>query len=356
MSAAGLNDAPRAVRSGEELPLDDLVPWLKAALPGLDGHPTVRQFPGGASNWTYQLDFPGRAIILRRAPHGTKARGAHDMIREYRLQKELAPVYPLVPRMLAACNDRSVIGTEFYVMARCEGIILRREIPAALALGEREVRQLCTNALDALVALHEVDIHATGLAELGKGSGYVRRQVEGWCLRYRNARTWNVPGARKVMNWLLDNLPEQENLCMTHNDFRFDNLVLDAGHPTRIRAVLDWELATIGDPLMDLGNSMAYWVESADDFVAQQTRRQPTHVPGMMTRKQAIDYYLSKRGLPRVDTRFYEVFGLFRLVGIIQQIYFRYQRGQTRNPAFRHFWFFVHYLLWRCRKLIRAPS
>lgn len=348
-----LIDAPRPVRGGEELPLDDLLPWLRDSLPGLVGQPNVRQFPGGASNWTYQLDFKDRSVILRRAPHGTKARGAHDMLREYRLQKTLAPVYPLVPRMLAACADRDVIGTEFYVMERCEGIILRRNLPATLGLAKQDVRQLCENALDALVALHEVDINASGLADIGKGAGYVRRQVEGWCQRYGNARTWNVPSADKVMVWLQDNLPQRESLCMTHNDFRFDNLVLDARNPNRIKAVLDWELATIGDPLMDLGNSLAYWVEAGDDFIAQRTRRQPTHIAGMMTRREAADYYLSRRGLGQVDILFYEVFGLFRLVGIIQQIYFRYQRGQTRNPAFRHFWFFVHYLLWRCRRLIR---
>lgn len=354
MSEKTIVDQPRGVRDGEELPLDALTPWLQNALPELKGQPAVRQFSGGASNWTYQLDFENRSVILRRAPRGTKARGAHDMLREYRLQQALAPVFPLVPKMLAACEDRAVIGTEFYVMERCDGIILRRNLPDRLRLDASQVRQLCQNALDALVALHEVDINATGLAAIGKGAGYVQRQVGGWCTRYRNARTWNVPRAEKVMEWLQANLPEQETLCMTHNDFRFDNLVLAPADPTRIIAVLDWELATIGDPLMDLGNSLAYWVQADDDFVAQQTRRQPTHIPGMFTRDEAIEYYLARRGLKRVDTRFYEVFGLFRLVGIIQQIYFRYQRGQTRNPAFRHFWFFVHYLLWRCRRLIRS--
>lgn len=342
-----------AVRAEEALPLERLDPWLKSRLPGLQGEPELTQYSGGASNWTYRLAYPGHDLILRRPPAGTKARGAHDMGREYRLLAALKPVYPLVPEPFLYSDDESLIGAEFFVMARIDGIIPRRDLPASVHLDADGVRRLCLNALDALIALHEVDYQAAGLADIAKGAGYTRRQIEGWSERYRRARTWNVGKGEKIMAWLAANLPADERICLTHNDFRFDNLVLDRSDPTRIVGVLDWELATLGDPLMDLGNSLAYWVEAGDDFLAQSTRRQPTHLAGMLTRREVIDYYCDRRGLRVADWRFYEVYGLFRLAGIAQQIYYRYHHGQSRNPAFKRFWLFVNYLLWRCGRVIR---
>jgi aminoglycoside phosphotransferase (APT) family kinase protein len=239
-------------------------------------------------------------------------------------------------------------------MQKLKGLIPRKNLPSELALTEEQTSNLCKAMIDALVDLHSVDLEQSNLTGLAKGEGYVERQLTGWAKRYANARTWNVPSGKKVMRWLEENKPTKETICLTHNDFRFDNLVLSPEDPSKIIGVLDWELATLGDPLMDLGNSLAYWVEASDDFLAQSTRRQPTHLPGMMTRKEVIHYYLEKRGLTDVDFRFYEVFGLFRLAGIAQQIYYRYHHKQTRNPAFKNFWVFVHYLLWRCRKAMRA--
>jgi aminoglycoside phosphotransferase (APT) family kinase protein len=292
--------------------------------------------------------------ILRRAPKGTKAKGAHDMAREFHLQSALSDAYPLVPDMIALCQDEEVLGTDFYVMQKLTGLIPRKNLPRELALTEEQTSNLCKAMIDALVDLHSVDLEQSNLIGLAKGEGYVERQLAGWSKRYANARTWNVPSGKTVMRWLEENKPSQETICLTHNDFRFDNLVLSPKDPSKIIGVLDWELATLGDPLMDLGKSLAYWVEASDDFLAQSTRRQPTHLPGMMTRKEVIHYYLEKRGLTDVDFRFYEVFGLFRLAGIAQQIYYRYHHKQTRNPAFKNFWVFVHYLLWRCRKAMRA--
>jgi aminoglycoside phosphotransferase (APT) family kinase protein len=291
---------------------------------------------------------------LRRAPKGTKAKGAHDMAREFHLQSALSDAYPLVPDMIALCQDEEILGTDFYVMQKLKGLIPRKNLPSELALTEEQTSNLCKAMIDALVDLHSVDLEQSNLTGLAKGEGYVERQLTGWAKRYANARTWNVPSGKKVMRWLEENKPTKETICLTHNDFRFDNLVLSPEDPSKIIGVLDWELATLGDPLMDLGNSLAYWVEASDDFLAQSTRRQPTHLPGMMTRKEVIHYYLEKRGLTDVDFRFYEVFGLFRLAGIAQQIYYRYHHKQTRNPAFKNFWVFVHYLLWRCRKAMRA--
>lgn len=349
-------DQARAVRKGEELPVAKLQAYLKQHFPDLEGDVAVTQYSGGASNWTYRLQFANADWILRRPPAGTKAKSAHDMGREYRLQKALAPVYPYVPKMLHYTDDASIIGDEFYLMERIAGIIPRQSMPRALTLTTKQTRQLCEHALDSLIALHSIDIEQHHLTELGKGKGYTERQVLGWNKRYRQAKTWNVPKSEGIMRWLEQHMPKHERLCMTHNDFRFDNLVLDVNDPTRIIGVLDWELATIGNPLMDLGNSLAYWIQADDDAIARSTRRQPTHLPGMMTRQEVINYYCQKMDVEVKDFTFYEVFGLFRLSVIAQQIYYRYHHKQTRNPAFKHFWFLVNYLHWRCRRCIKKGS
>lgn len=346
-----VTDQAGTVRAGEELPMDALAPWLESNIEGLHGSPQVKQYSGGASNWTYCLDYPERSVILRRAPKGTKAKGAHDMGREYRLQRAIKPHFNAVPDMLALCSDNDIIGSEFYVMQKLNGIIPRKNMPKSLHLTESQTRQLCQNALDKLLQIHAVDPQA--LQNLAKGEGYVERQIEGWIKRYRNAKTWNVPRANHVCQWLQNNIPQRENICLTHNDFRFDNLVLDEQDPVHIIGVLDWELATLGDPLMDLGNALAYWVEAKDDRLAQATRRQPTHLKGMFSRAQVIDYYRQHSQYDFDSFAFYEVYGLFRLAGIVQQIYYRYHHKQTRNPAYKNIWLLVHYLMWRCRRVIK---
>jgi aminoglycoside phosphotransferase (APT) family kinase protein len=349
-------DQANQVRQGEELNIAAVSAWLKTQQFEITAPVTVTQYSGGASNWTYCLDYPEESLILRRAPAGTKAKGAHDMGREFRLQQALKPVYKYVPEMKAYCEQDDVIGTEFYIMEKLTGIIPRKNLPRDLEVSPQKTKQLCHNVLDCLVELHQVDIKQSGLEHLGKGEGYTQRQIDGWSKRYTQAKTWNVPSGEFVMQWLANNIPAQERICLTHNDFRFDNVVLDANDYTKVLGVLDWELATLGDPLMDLGNTLAYWVEPTDDFLAQSTRRQPTHLPGMLTRQEVINYYCHKMNIEVDNFTFYEVYGLFRLAGIVQQIYYRYHHGQTNNPAFKHFWIFVHYLLWRCKKAIRRQE
>ncbi len=349
-------DQAKQVRSGEELPTDKIDTWLKQQLPNLSGSPAVTQYSGGASNWTYCLDYDDKSLILRRGPEGTKAKGAHDMGREFRLQEALQPVYQYVPQMLAFCEDENVIGADFYVMEKLTGIIPRKNLPTGVTTTPEQTEQLCKNVLDCLVELHKVDYKKAGLDHLAKGAGYTKRQIQGWSERYSKAKTWNVPSGKFVINWLKHNMPANETICLTHNDFRFDNVVLDPNDYTKVLGVLDWELATLGDPLMDLGNTLAYWVEAGDDFLAQGSRRQPTHLKGMLTRKQVVEYYCDKMAIKVDDFTFYEVYGLFRLAGIVQQIYYRYHHGQTNNPAFKHFWLFVHYLLRRCKKAIKAQG
>lgn len=347
-----LIDQPKATRAEDALDVNAISAFVKSHYPNAHGALDIKQFPGGASNLTYQLNFENVSLILRTSPKGTKAKGAHDMAREFRIMERLKPSYAYVPQMIALCSDESVIGREFYVMEKISGIIPRANLPKELILSETEVNTLCKNVIDTLVELHKVDIQSTGLHELGKGTGYCQRQVDGWSERYKKAKTWNVPSCNYVMDYLKANVPTQEKTCFIHNDFRFDNVVLDEYNPTKVIGVLDWEMATIGDPMMDLGNSLAYWVQADDDFVAKQTRRQPTHLKGMFTRKEVIQYYCDQMGFDAKDFTFYEVYGLFRLAVIMQQIYFRYHHKQTTNKAFKNFWLLVNYMNWRCRRLI----
>ena len=252
-------DKAKDVRPGEELNINAVNDWLKTQQPDINSIPNVTQYSGGASNWTYCLEYPEQSLILRRGPEGTKAKGAHDMGREYRLQHALRPYYSYVPKMTAFCDDDKVINTDFYVMEKLTGIIPRKNLPKSLATTPEQTKKLCENVLDCLVELHQVDYQKAGLSHLGKGAGYTKRQIEGWSERFSKAKTWNVPSGKFVIKWLNDNMPQVERICITHNDFRFDNVVLDANDYTKVLGILDWELATLGDPLMDLGNSLAYW-------------------------------------------------------------------------------------------------
>lgn len=347
-------DRGGAVRAAEELDIAAIDAWLRAQGVALEGAPQVTQFSGGASNWTYRLHYPNRDLILRRPPAGTKAKSAHDMGREYTVQSALKPHYPAVPTMVALCKDAAVIGSDFYVMDRIDGLIPRANLPRGVTLDSAQTRTLCTNVIDKLIELHRVDYRAAGLESLGKGAGYARRQVEGWSERYLKAKTWNVPSFKRVREWLHANIPNDVATCVIHNDWRFDNVVLAPDDPTRVIGVLDWEMATLGDPLMDLGSALAYWVQADDGALMRSTRRQPTHLPGMFTRREVVEYYLHRSGLSTPNWAFYEVFGLFRLAAIIQQIYYRYHHRQTRNPAFRRFWWLVNYFDWRCKSMLHA--
>jgi aminoglycoside phosphotransferase (APT) family kinase protein len=354
-----MSDA-RPVREEDAFDVGAVDAWLRAAgVTGLGdagaGPPAVRQFAGGASNLTYLLRYPGRDLILRRPPSGTKASSAHDMAREHRIQAALRPVFPAVPAMVALCTDPTVLGSDFYVMERVEGVIPRAQMPPQVDTDPALMRALGERFVDLLAELHAIDPAAAGLAELSRGPGYVRRQVEGWSERYRRAKTWNVPSFESTMRWLEAEQPDDVGVCVIHNDFRLDNLVLDAHDPLRVRAVLDWELATVGDPLMDLGSSLAYWVQADDGLTGRLFRRQPSHLPGMPTRAQIVARYGERTGVGTDAWDFYEIFGRFRLAVIAQQIYYRYHRRETRNPAFKHFWVAAHLLERRCRRVVRPP-
>ncbi|MDY7229640.1 phosphotransferase family protein [Hyalangium rubrum] len=344
-------------RAGEELDAGKLLEWMARQSPEFTGPLHITQFPGGASNLTYLVRQGEREWVLRRPPFGTKAKSAHDMGREVRVLSALHRVFPYAPKPVLFCEDESVMGCPFYVMERLQGVILRKDLPPGFSLSPEDARTLCENLLDVQVALHRVDVQAAGLADFGKPEGYVRRQVDGWSERYRKARTQDVPDAEPLMKWLAEHLPpESGRAALIHNDYKFDNVVLDPKNPLRIIGVLDWEMATLGDPLMDLGCSLAYWVQADDPPDFQMARQLPTHLPGMMTRRELVARYAEKSGLPINDFHFYYVFGLFRLAVIAQQIYYRYALGQTTNKRFAQFGQFVTVLCRHAERVIATQG
>ncbi|WP_095155081.1 phosphotransferase family protein [Pseudomonas sp. Irchel 3E13] len=333
-----LTDQSTQVRPGEELDPTLIDPYLKANIPGLSGVPTISQFPGGASNLTYLVTYPEREFVLRRPPFGHKAKSAHDMGREFRILNQLNAGFPYCPKAYVHCTDASLIGGEFYVMERVKGIILRSDLPPELGLDAQRTEALCKSFIDRLVELHQVDYHTCGLADLGKPDGYVQRQIEGWNTRYEKALTPDAPRWEAVIAWLREKMPaDHHRPGIIHNDYRFDNVILDAENPMRIIGVLDWEMTTIGDPLMDLGNTLAYWIEANDPAPVQLMRRQPSNAPGMLTRRQFVDYYAERAGIEITNFDFYYTYGLFRLAGIVQQIYYRFYHGQTQDKRFAQF-------------------
>ena len=334
------------VRDEDSFDIDRVHEWLAPKI-GESSIPEVLQFRSGASNLTYLLRYPSQEVVLRRPPMGKKAASAHDMKREFLIQSRLKPVYDLVPRVIALCDDTSIIGSDFYVMDRINGSIFRRDVPESLT--ESEIKVMAESLVLGLSQLLSID--ASLLSELNKGAGYVSRQVEGWSRRYRAALTDDVPDGELVMQWLDREKPDDVASCIIHGDWRIDNMVFDL-EQKRVVGVLDWELATVGDPLMDLGSALAYWVDCDDDDEFAALRRQPSHLPGMPTRKEFIARYLALSGRRCDDFTFYEVFGLFRLTVIIQQIWARYRAGQTSNPAFQGFGMAVNILLARAQRLI----
>jgi aminoglycoside phosphotransferase (APT) family kinase protein len=338
-------DQPGAVRDENVFDPAAILPFLRRSIPELgDGPAELQQFQGGASNLTFQLTVGGREMILRRPPAGTKPKSGHDMHRDFQVLQALHGHFPC-PRPLAYCDDVDLIGAPFYVMEKLAGVILRRDPPKGLQYSSGDARRLCLNLLDTLIRLHTLDYAALGLAGLGKPDGYVARQVGGWCDRFTKAWTEDVPKCEGLMAWLKAHTPpDSPRPGVIHNDYRFDNVVLDPRDHLTIVGVLDWEMCTLGDPLMDLGNSLAYWVQPGDPPPMQSLRMQPSNLPGMLTRDEIVAYYAEKTGRTIANYDFYYVFGLFRLAVIAQQIYYRWKLGQTKNPRFQTFGVFVSVL------------
>jgi aminoglycoside phosphotransferase (APT) family kinase protein len=330
-------DRAAGVRPGEELPVEPLGAWLREHLPDLASELRIEQFPGGHSNLTYLLRLGERELVLRRPPFGSKVKTAHDMGREYKVLSRLHGSYPKAPRALAVCDDPAVIGVPFYVMERVRGVILRgQRPPRGVELPPERMRRLSEALVDGLAELHAVGFRAAGLADLGHPEGYAERQVRGWSERWRAARTDEVPGIDRAAAWLADHLPPdsgEAGAALLHNDFKYDNLVLSPDL-SGIVAVLDWEMATVGDPLMDLGTSLGYWVDADDPPEMRTLPVGPTALPGNLTRAELVERYAARTGREVSGILFYYVFGLLKVAVIAQQIYYRYRQGLTRDERF----------------------
>ncbi|MCP4119049.1 MAG: phosphotransferase family protein [Desulfobacteraceae bacterium] len=330
-----VTDKAVEVREGEELDPKRVEAFLKENVPDLEGAIRIKQFPSGFSNLTYQVTLGDTEMVLRRPPVGAKIKSAHDMGREYKILNALHPVFPYCPRPLTYSEDLSVMGCPFYIMEKIPGIILRRDLPKGLSFTPEEAAALSQKLVALQADLHAIDVKAAGLQFLGKPQGYVKRQVEGWAGRYRNAVTPDAPDFERVIAWLQDKIqPDTDTPTLVHNDYKFDNVVLNAADPTKIIGVLDWEMATYADPLMDLGNSLAYWVEQDDPEECRLMRTLPTTMPGAPTRREIIDLYGKTTGRDMANFDFYLCFGIFRLAVIAQQIYHRYFNGITRDKRF----------------------
>ena len=337
MTPAKWLDAPEPVRSGEEIDAGRLAAYLRQALPDLgDGPVQIEQFPSGYSNLTYLVRLADRALVLRRPPVGVQIKSAHDMGREFRILSHLFPVYTKVPEPLAFCEDEDVLGTPFYVMERVEGVVLRKQMPDAMVPAPELMSSIAAGLVRTLAELHAVDFEAAGLGELGRPAGYVQRQVEGWAKRYEHARTDSIPEMDRVTAWLRDAMPPDSPASLIHNDFKYDNVVLDPDDWSNVVAILDWEMATLGDPLMDLGTSLAYWTQSGDPPELVSARLGPTTIPGNPTRVEVVERYARESGRDVDGVVFYYVYGLLKVAVIVQQLYARYVTGKTSDPRFAH--------------------
>jgi len=329
-------DKATEIRKGEELDVEIIKNFIAQYVPDFNNKITIKQFPSGFSNLTYLLKTDTKEFILRRAPFGKKAKSAHDMLREYNVLKALKPHYSYCPEPIAYCDDASIMDTPFYIMERLNGIILRKDFPEGMNLTSNESKTLSENLIKVLYKLHSIDYKAIGLEDLGKPEGYVKRQIEGWSKRFVNAKTEDAPDFEEVMLWLKEKMPaDTDKPCIIHNDYKFDNVVLNPDNPMEIIGVLDWEMTTIGDPFMDLGSSMAYWINKDDPDFYQHMRMMPTNVDGMLTRDGLINLYGELSGNSVDSFDYYYCFGLFRLAVIAQQIYYRYFHGQTKDKRFK---------------------
>lgn len=326
-------DQPSPVRPDSDFDLAALAAWLCARDRNLVGPPELLQFGRGFSNLTYLVRFGTRELVVRRAPPGVNIKSAHDMGREFRILGALAPTWPKVPRPVAYCEDPSVIGTRFYAMERVQGVILRARTPEGLELGPTTMRRLSEAACDTLAEIHRIDWRAAGLGDLGRPEGYVERQVRGWADRWRKARTDDVPDMEKLGAWLDEHRPGETGATLVHNDFKYDNVIL-APDLSGVIAVLDWEMATIGDPLMDLGTALGYWIQADDPPVFHVKSFGPTALPGNLTRVEFVERWSRATGRDASNILFYYAFALFKLAVVAQQLYKRWVDGLTKEDRY----------------------
>ncbi|MFD0796520.1 phosphotransferase family protein [Maribacter chungangensis] len=327
----------KPVRKGEELPEEKIKQFLleRQLLNSVQSELKVSQFANGYSNLTYSLQIEDKELVLRRPPFSAPKRG-HDMGREYKVLKHLNPVFNKAPKAYAFCEDTSRIGAPFYIMEKVNGIILTAKSARQKKVTPKAFKTIANTWLDTFVAFHQIDYKAAGLADLGRPEGYVERQVRNWGKQYLAAATDDVPVAAKVMAWMQEEQPKHYDHSLIHNDFKYDNVVFKDDSWSEIAAILDWEMCTLGDPLMDLGTSLGYWTTATDPDIMKQGLPSPTVMEGNPSRTDIVQEYALKSGRRMDKLVFYYVYGLFKIAVIAQQIYYRYKHGHTQDPKFAH--------------------
>lgn len=325
------------VRPGEELNLAALADCLCGKIEGAERKITVEQFPSGHSNLTYLLRMGGREYVLRRGPLGPVAPKAHDMAREFRVLQMVHPHFREAPAVFYLGEDPTAIGAIFFVMERRHGVILRDDVPPQLAKAPNYAQRVSEAFIDCLIRLHAIDVSKTGLIALGKPEGFLERQVQGWADRWNRAKTAEMPKMDLVIRWLVDRLPASPAPTLVHNDYKLDNVMLRPESAEHIEAVLDWEMATVGDPLADLGLTLCYWAWAEAPQLRARAVPSLTSQPGWYTRDQFVQRYAERTGRDLARIGYYEVLGIFKLAVILQQIYCRFRRGQTQDTRFQNF-------------------
>lgn len=326
-------DAPGEIRPDERFDEARLAAYLRERLPDLRGEMVVQQFGGGHANLTYALSFGDTEMVLRRPPLGPVAPRSHDMAREFRALGALAPLYPPAPRPILLCEDASVIGAVFFLMERRRGVVIRHEWPAELGDDPALRRRIGESLVDALAELHLIDVARPEIAALGKPEGFVKRQVDGWYERWQRARTRDIPAMDELCAWLAERRPTSPAVSVLHNDWKLDNALLDARDPGRIAAIFDWDMAALGDPLVDLGTFFSYWAQSGD-AVPRGAGVAVTSLPGFPARDELAERYQRRTGSELSQLAWYETFGLFKTAVVLEQIYVRFVRGQTKDARF----------------------
>lgn len=330
-------DDTTAVRVGEELDSAKLAAYLAGRL----SHPVeplvIKQFPGGHSNLTYWVSAGRKEYVLRRPPLGPLPPRAHDMAREYRVLSQVAPHFAPAPQVYLLCEDNSVLGAPFYLMERRKGVTIWRDVPGEIEVHEGYAPRISESFIDCLAELHSIDVRRHGLESMGRPEGFLERQIRGWSKRWDGARTEPLAEMDRLSEWLTQQLPRSQPPTIVHNDYKLDNLMLDPSDPGRITAVLDWEMTTVGDPLVDLGIVLCYWSDTEDPLMRQEAIWPVTAAPGWYSRRQLMERYASASGRDLSLLPYYEVFGLFKLAVVLQQIYYRYHVGQTRDQRFANF-------------------
>lgn len=322
------------VRKDELINLGSLEEYLRKNLNN-NSNLELLQYPSGFSNLTYLIKMGDQEMVLRRPPHGANIKSGHDMQREFKILSALKDHFSKTPLPIIFCDDKTIIGNEFYIMEKVNGTIFRGSQPKSDWPKTNLIPSLVSSFVNTFSEIHSLKIQKIGLQDFGRPEGYVIRQVKGWIKRYNNAKTHDFSGIDKTISWLSKNIPDNSEACLIHNDFKFDNLMFEIGNKVKVNAVLDWEMATIGDPLMDLGTSLGYWIHETDPEMIQKLNLNITYLKGIPSRGELVHLYGENSGRSVQNVLFYFIFGLFKIAGIIQQIYYRYQKGYTKDPRFK---------------------